>query len=116
MHIIDFMPERAASVTEYASRGASAQRLADGAGEAHVYAVHLEAGGEIGAHPAGFGQLFLVIAGSAWVASADGARHSVSAGQGAAIARGEVHAKGSDAGCTAIMIQLAALAPADARQ
>lgn len=56
VHVIDFRPERAATITEYASRGASAQSLADGTSEAHVYAVHLDAGGEIGQHPAGFAQ------------------------------------------------------------
>jgi hypothetical protein len=36
-------------------------------------------------------------------------RRSIMAGQGAVIARGETHSKGSDAGCSAIMIQLAGL-------
>ena len=112
MHITSFGPERAHPTAEYGSRGASAQPLADGAGEAHVYAVHLGADGEIGPHPAGFGQLFLVVSGEAWVAGGDGVRHPVRAGQGAVIARGEVHGKGSEVGCTAIMIQLAELAPA----
>jgi quercetin dioxygenase-like cupin family protein len=113
MHVIDFSSEHAVRIGEYASRGASAQRLADGTGEAHVYAVHLGPGGEIGPHPAGFGQLWLVVAGEGWVAGADGVRHSVRAGQGAVVARGEVHAKGSEAGCTAIMVQLAELTPVD---
>jgi quercetin dioxygenase-like cupin family protein len=76
-----------------------------------VCAVHLAAGSEIGAHPAGFGQLFLVIRGEAWVAGDDGIRRAVRAGQGAVIGRGEVHATGSDGGCTAVMIQLADLTP-----
>jgi quercetin dioxygenase-like cupin family protein len=111
MHVIDFGLEHAAPITDYASRGASAHALADGAGEAHVYVVHLAAGGEIGAHPAGFAQLFLVVAGAGWVTGADGVRHAVRAGQGAVIARGEMHAKGSRPGCTAIMIQVAELTP-----
>ena len=53
MQVIDFRPEHAAAIAQYASRGASAQPLAEGAGEAH--------------------------------------------------------AKGRDSGCTAIMIQIAAL-------
>ena len=106
MHVIDFGPERATPITEYASRLASARLLADGSGEGHVYAVHIAAGGEIGPHPAGFGQLFLVVTGSAWVAGADGVRRPVCAGQGAVIVRGEVHAKGSETGCSAVMIQL----------
>jgi len=111
MRVIEFGPERAAPIAEFASRGAAAVPLAAGAGEAHVYAVHLAPGGAIGAHPAGFGQLFLVVGGEAWVAGDDGVRRAVRAGQGAVIARGEVHAKGSEAGCTAVMIQLAELTP-----
>lgn len=110
MRVIDFGPEQASPVTEYASRGAAAQGLADGAGEAHVYAVHFEAGGEIGAHPASFGQLFLIVSGSGWVAGPDGVRRPLRRGQGAVIARGEVHAKGSEEGCSAVMIQIADLA------
>lgn len=106
MHLIDFGREHGAPITEYASRGATAQPLAHGDGETHVYVVHLAAGGEIGPHPAGIGQLFLVVVGSGWVAGADGVRRPLRAGQGAVIARGEVHAKGSDAGCSAVMIQL----------
>jgi hypothetical protein len=109
MHVIDFSPERSAPITEYDSRGASAQSLADGAGESHVYAVHLAAGSEIGPHPAGFGQLFLVVSGEAWVAGSDGVRRPVRAGHGAVIARGEMHRKGSGGGCTAIMVQMAGL-------
>lgn len=112
MHVVDFGFERAAPITEYASRGASAQSLADGTGEAHVYAVHLDAAGEIGPHPAGFAQIWLVVRGEGWVAGADGVRRPVRTGMGAVFARGEVHAKGSEGGCTAIMIQLAELTPA----
>ena len=36
MQVIDFRPEHAVAIAEYASRGASAQLLADGAGEAHA--------------------------------------------------------------------------------
>ena len=112
MYVIDFIPTRATPIAEYASRGARARLLADGVGEAHVYAVGFAAGGEIGPHPAGFGQLFLVVAGEGWAAGADGTRCAVRAGQGAVIVRSEVHAKGSEAGCSAVMIQLAELAPA----
>jgi quercetin dioxygenase-like cupin family protein len=111
MRIIDFAPEHAAPVTAYGSRAASAQTLGAGHGEAYVYVVHIGAGGEIGPHPAGFGQLFLVVAGEGWVAGGDGVRRPVRAGQGAAIERGEVHAKGSLTGLSAVMIQLAELAP-----
>jgi hypothetical protein len=109
MHVIDLGPDRAAPVVEYGSRGAAAQLLADGRGEVHVYLLRLEAGGEIGAHPAGFAQLLIVVAGAGWVAGDDGTRRAITVGQGAVIARGEMHAKGSDMGMTALMIQISDL-------
>jgi quercetin dioxygenase-like cupin family protein len=112
MRFIHFGHARAEPITEYGSHGASAVALGHGIGEAHAYAVHVDPGGAIGPHPAGFGQLFLVVEGSGWVAGADGVRHPVHAGAGAFIARGEVHAKGSESGMTTIMVQVADLAPA----
>ena len=106
MHVIAFYPELALPISEFESQRARAQPLADGDGKCHIYFVHLEAGGIIGPHPAGFDQLFLVASGSGWVAGPDGLRQSLIAGQGAVIVRGEVHSKGSDAGLSAIMIQI----------
>jgi len=106
MHVIAFSAESALPISEFESQRARAQPLADGDGECHVYFVHLAAGGVIGPHPAGFDQLFLVASGSGWVAGPDGLRQPLSAGQGAVIARGEIHSKGSDAGLAAIMVQI----------
>ena len=111
MQVVDFGPEQAEGIGEFGSRGARAVALGDGVGRAHVYAVHVEPGGQIGAHPAGFGQLFLVVTGSGWVAGADGRRVPLAAGQGAYIGRGEIHAKGSDSGMVAIMVQVDELRP-----
>src|SRR5262245_26734373 len=112
MHLLSFAPVRGTPISVYYSQGASAVPLGEGRGEGHVYCVHLEPGGEIGPHEAGFGQLFLVVAGDGWVRGPDGERRSMAVGQGAFIARGEVHAKGSDTGMTAIMVQLTDLAAA----
>ena len=111
MKLLDFSLSCAAPIHEYESVRASAIPLAHGAGEAHVYSVRIEAGGSIGLHQAGFGQLFLVLEGGGWVEGADGHRLSVVAGRGVFIPRGEHHAKGSDTGMTALMIQVANLAP-----
>lgn len=116
MQVVDFGPERAETIGEFGSRGAGAVALGDGVGRARVYAVHVEPGGQIGAHPAGFGQLFLVVAGRGWVAGADGRRVPLMGGQGAYIARGEVHAKGSDEGMVAIMVQVDELHPTRPRR
>jgi len=101
-----------APISEYESHGAHALPLGGGRGEGHVYRVRISPGGAIGPHKAGFGQLFLVVSGSGWISGGDGVRQPLAAGQGAFIARGEVHAKGSDAGLTAIMVQLTDLTPA----
>jgi hypothetical protein len=111
MRIVKYTRELAQPITLFDSTGAMSVPLGDGVGEAHIYWVHIEAGGCIGAHPAGFGQLFLVVAGSGWVAGADGVRVAVSAGQGAYFERGEYHSKGSEAGLAAIMVQVADLTP-----
>src|SRR5262245_32014995 len=111
MRTVQFTRELAQPITLFDSDRAVAVPLGDGFGEAHVYWIHIAAGGCIGAHPAGFGQLFLVIAGSGWIAGADGVRVAVSAGQGAHIERGEYHSKGSESGLAAIMVQVGDLTP-----
>lgn len=106
MQLLDFSPGRASPISEYESHGASALRLAGGTGEGHVYCIRIEPGGVIGPHEASFGQLFLVVAGRGWVSGGDGVRWPLGVGRGAFIGRGEVHAKGSDSGLTAIMVQV----------
>ncbi len=63
--------------------------------------------------------MFLVVEGCGWVAGADGHRLTLAAGQGAHITWGEVHAKGSETGMTATMVQmddLRATAPGTSRR
>jgi quercetin dioxygenase-like cupin family protein len=90
----------------YLVTGTSSVELVAGEGEAHAYLLYFEPGGEIGAHDAGFGQLFVAVAGAGWVAGPDGARMPLAAGEAALIRRGEVHAKGSETGMTALMVQV----------
>jgi hypothetical protein len=47
MQLLSFGPERATPISEYLSQHASAIALASGHGEARVYCLHLDAGGEI---------------------------------------------------------------------
>jgi hypothetical protein len=90
----------------YDSAGAASAEWAVGEGEAHMHVIRFAAGGAIGPHPTGFGQLFVPLAGSGWVSGGDGARHPVRVGQVAVFERGELHAKGSDVGMTVLMIQM----------
>ena len=111
MKIIDFSEERAEPIEGFESVLASSVRVGDGHGEAHIYCVRFEPGGKIGQHPTGFGQLFLVVEGAGWVSGQSGMQVELAAGQGAYFPRGELHAKGSDVGMTAIMIQVRDLEP-----
>ena len=106
MKLLRFGKEKSSKIENYDSVGAWAQPLGDGAGASHVYSVYLDSDSEIGPHPTGFCQLFLVTGGSGWVASADNRRVELAAGEGAFFEKGEVHSKGSDSGMHAIMIQV----------
>lgn len=106
MRVFQFTPQRAEPITLFNSVGAASAHLGDGAGVSHAYCLFFAPGGEIGPHVAGFGQLFLVVAGEAWTAGADGQRATLAAGQGAAFERGEMHSKGSERGATVIMVQM----------
>jgi quercetin dioxygenase-like cupin family protein len=113
MRILRFDPSVAASIRwrPYAVERASALEVAAGNGEAHIYVVYFEAGGVIGPHEAGFGQLLLPIAGSGWVAGPDGERVALVEGEAALIPRGEIHSKGSETGLAALMVQVRDLTP-----
>jgi quercetin dioxygenase-like cupin family protein len=94
----------------YAVKLASSIAVAEGEGEAHAYVLYFEPGGEIGPHEAGFGQLFVAVSGAGWVAGGNGERLPLAEGQAAFIERGEIHAKGSETGLTALMVQVRDLA------
>jgi quercetin dioxygenase-like cupin family protein len=95
----------------YPARKASSLELAEGEGEVHAYVLYFEAGGEIGPHKAGHGQLFLALSGEGWVSGGDGVRQKLANGEAAFIRRGEIHAKGSETGLTALMVQVHDLTP-----
>ncbi len=105
IRLVDFTAASGRPIEQYSSIDASAVELAHGAGDSHAYAVHIARGGVIGPHPAGYDQLFLVVQGSGWISGADGVRHDVGSLRGAFVPKGEVHAKGSDAGMVAVMVQ-----------
>jgi quercetin dioxygenase-like cupin family protein len=90
----------------YVADNASSVKILEGSGEAHAYVLHFAPGGEIGPHEPGFGQLFVALSGSGWVAGADGQRVELDQGETAFFPRGEVHSKGSESGMTALMVQV----------
>lgn len=105
MHLLKFNSDIAKPITSFNSHGSSSVPLGSGVGSNHVYALYFEADSEIGPHPTGFSQLFLVVSGSGWVASDDGHRVSLESGEGAYFDKGELHSKGSETGMQVIMIQ-----------
>ena len=111
MRVVEFSAANADAISLYQSINASSVALGQGGGEAHVYCIHFGPGGQIGSHPTGFSQLFLVVQGSAWAAGPDGVRVALQAGQGAFFERGEVHSKGSEFGMVAIMVQATEFEP-----
>ena len=112
MRVVELSGASSEQVERYESVGTRSLRLAHGSGEAHAYLLHFEPGGRIGEHLAGFGQLFLVLEGEGWVSGDDGTRRDLAVGQAAFFQRGERHAKGSESGMTALMVQVRDLAPA----
>ena len=64
----------------YAVTLASSIEVAEGEGEAHAYVIYFEPGGVIGPHEAGFGQIFLAVAGGGWVAGGDDQRIALAEG------------------------------------
>jgi quercetin dioxygenase-like cupin family protein len=111
MHIYDFDPTMGHPVSAYHSRAAQVAELGEGTGASHAFLVRFEPGGVIAPHPAEFGQLFAPMEGTGWIQGGDGMRHAIRPGQVAFVERGEVHAKGSDAGMTALMIQIRDFTP-----
>jgi quercetin dioxygenase-like cupin family protein len=111
LRLFDLGSEVAEPITNFDSIGVSSVKGATGSGEGHIYTLHFDAGGKVGRHPAGPAQLFMVVAGAGWVEGENGVRRSVKIGEAAFFSPGEVHAKGSDSGMTAIMVQLDRLDP-----
>jgi len=110
VHILSERASELERVSTYEAHGTAAVRLAHGNGEAHAYLLQFEAGGAIGQHEAGYGQLFIVLTGRGWVSGHDGLPTEIGAGDVVLFDRGEQHAKGSDAGMTAVMVQVRDLA------
>ena len=115
MRVIEFGADVAEPIALFESVASSSVELGRGSGEVRVYCVHFDANAQIGAHPAGLCQLFLVVQGSGWAEGGDGRRVRLDAGQGVFFELGETHAKGSDTGMVAIMLQATELQPGDGR-
>jgi len=105
-----FDESTAHAVRDFSARLTSSVHLGSGSGESHAYVLHFEAGGEIAEHETGFGQLLVVVDGSGWVRCGPD-RFEVGAGDAVFLPRGTMHAKGSETGLTAVMVQIFDLQP-----
>lgn len=103
--VIRFDRSAADVVENYGARGTSSIHLGSGSGRSHAYVLHFDPGGFIGNHETGFGQLFVVVSGGAWV-DVEGERIDVAPGQAVVIQRGVLHSKGSESGGTVVMVQM----------
>lgn len=106
MRVIDLESLDQRLIEDFDSRGAWVNSFVSGSGEAHAHVVTLEAGGEIGAHEAGFGQLFVPLVGEGWIAGPDDVRHPIGVGSVGLVTRGERHSKGTDTSMVALVVQV----------
>ena len=60
---------------------------------------------EIGLHEASFDQLFVVVTGEGWASDGANTRFTLAPQTGVFIRKGESHAKGSESGLTALIVQ-----------
>jgi quercetin dioxygenase-like cupin family protein len=97
-------------IENFGAQSTASVHLGSGSGESHAYVLHFEAGGEIGEHETGFGQLFVVVEGAGWVLTGS-EKCEVGIGDAVFLPRGVMHAKGSALGMTAVMIQMFDLDP-----
>jgi quercetin dioxygenase-like cupin family protein len=105
MRIVDFGPEHGFPITKHGSEGLRGVGLVrpDVAG---VIVLHIDAGGEIGRHPAVTDQLFVVASGSGAACGDDGIWHPIAAGQAAFWTAGEHHTTRADEPLTAVVIEM----------
>ena len=90
------------------SVGVVARAVARGDGSA-VTVLHVEAGGEIGRHPAPVDQLLVVVAGRARVRAGAGDWADLAPGQAVVWVAGEEHVTRADAALTALVVEMPAM-------
>jgi mannose-6-phosphate isomerase-like protein (cupin superfamily) len=104
MRIIGYGAVQGREVSDFGSRGVRFTGLTR-TGDGGVAVLRVAAGGEIGRHPAGADQLFVVIAGRGGVCGGDGVWHPIEAGQAALWTAGEEHTTRADEPLVAIVVE-----------
>jgi quercetin dioxygenase-like cupin family protein len=108
VRVIDFVAEPGRQITTFGSQGLSGVGLIR-AGSVGVTVLRLEAGGQIGRHPAPVDQLFVMVAGSGSVSGDTGEWRPIGVGQAAYWTAGEQHATRAEESLTAIVIEMPGL-------
>lgn len=105
VEIFDFRQVAGRPVRAHGSVGVVARAVVGGDGGV-VTVLHVEAGGEVGRHPAPVDQLFLVVAGRARVRGGGEAWVDLAAGQAVRWAAGEEHVTRADTALTAFVVEM----------
>lgn len=105
VRIIDFGPDTGRQITHHDSRGVRASGLIRSE-HVGVTVLHVEAGGEIGCHPAVVDQLFLVMSGRGKVQGGDETWQPIAAGQAAVWTAGEPHITRAEEPMTAAVVEM----------
>ncbi|MGR6542751.1 cupin domain-containing protein [Paenibacillus tundrae] len=92
-------------ITAFDSKAAMIAPILRNTAGCHVAFLKLNAGGNVGLHPAVGEQLFFVLEGEGWVEGGDGKRVMITSGEAAFWSNGENHQTGSDHGLTALVIE-----------
>lgn len=106
MRLIRFGPEAGREVAAFGSDGLVISPVLRAKGAAQVGCMHIAPGGHVGRHEATEPQVFMVIAGSGWVEGENGRRVEIETGWAACWARGELHSSGTDAGMSALVVEV----------
>jgi quercetin dioxygenase-like cupin family protein len=104
VEIFDFREASGRPVEAHGSIGVLARAVVRGE-QAAVTVLHVEAGGEIGRHPAPVDQLLVVVSGRGRVQSGSGPWVDVGVGQAAAWRAGEEHVTRADEDLTALVVE-----------
>jgi quercetin dioxygenase-like cupin family protein len=113
MDIHDFRQASGEPVQAFGSVGVAARPLVRD-GSSAVTVLHVEAGGEIGRHPAPVDRLLIVVSGRARVQGGDGTWADVTAGQAAAWRAGEEHLTRAVESLTALVVEALTMQPGPA--
>jgi quercetin dioxygenase-like cupin family protein len=107
VHRLD--PGAAREVVDFDASAVTALHLAAGAGPWTATVLYVAAGGGLGTHPAGRDQVLFVVEGAGWL-EVDGVRRDLGPGDAGFVAAGQLHAKGSATGMTALVLQSPSIA------